>query len=279
MTESLDEYKVDAVVSAPDQTVVLPGSVLLSLREAKGLSLNDVAQSLKFSIRQIEALERDDYQSLQGATFIRGFIRAYARLLRTPPEPLLSRLDQAIPVAETEIVVPANMGEATPRPFVDRYQRVIIAVLFLAVAAAIGSYLWTREEAASEAAKPAADNTPAVVAQQATTPVTEAAATSGPAPLPPTTTLPVAAETPAAVPGEKQIVLEFDGVSWVEIKDAAQRVVLTGEFQAGARQVAVGRPPFQIWIGMAPNVRVSYGEQKVDLVPFSRDQIARLTLE
>ena len=72
----------------------LPGETLRQAREQKGLTLGEVSGALKFSIRQIEALENDDFQQLQGKTFLRGFIRAYARLLKLAPDPLLEMLGE-----------------------------------------------------------------------------------------------------------------------------------------------------------------------------------------
>ena len=43
-----------------------PGAQLLAERRAQGLSLGDVARQLKLSVRQVEALERDEYAALPG---------------------------------------------------------------------------------------------------------------------------------------------------------------------------------------------------------------------
>ena len=54
---------------------------LRAAREAAGLSLDEVAQQLKLAPRQVRALEEDDFGVLPGRTFVRGFVRNYARLL------------------------------------------------------------------------------------------------------------------------------------------------------------------------------------------------------
>ena len=58
------------------------GTLLRSAREAAGLSLDAVAQQLKLAPRQVRALEESDFAKLPGRTFVRGFVRNYARLLR-----------------------------------------------------------------------------------------------------------------------------------------------------------------------------------------------------
>lgn len=272
MTEQSTIEPLDAGDSAASvESQSFPGRSLRKAREEKGLSLVEVAQALKFSVRQIEALESDDYRTLQGATFVRGFIRAYARLLRIAPEPLLLCLNATAPQTEVEISIPANMGEATPRPFMERHQKAMIVALAMMTALAIAAYLWTREEAPATDASPA----PAAVSNAPS----ESAVAVGSA----VTAEPVAVDqlAPAAVPvpGEKQLLLEFDARSWVEIKDAEKRIILTGEFPQGTRQTVNGRPPFQLWVGKASGVRVSSGEQKIDLLPYARDDVARLTVD
>lgn len=55
------------------------GSELKQLREAKGLTLTDLAETTRIGIRFLQAIESDDYKSLPGGLFNRSFIKAYAR--------------------------------------------------------------------------------------------------------------------------------------------------------------------------------------------------------
>ena len=64
-------------------------------REAAGLSVDDVAQQLKLAPRQVQALEDDDYQRLPGRTFVRGFVRNYARFIQLDPDAVLALLPAA----------------------------------------------------------------------------------------------------------------------------------------------------------------------------------------
>ena len=68
------------------------GQELAAAREARGLALADVAQQLKFAPRQLEALEQEQFSALPGATFARGMVRSYARLLKLDPDPLVERI-------------------------------------------------------------------------------------------------------------------------------------------------------------------------------------------
>lgn len=66
------------------------GEVFLAARNAKKLSQQDVSNNLRFSIKQIDALENNAFDLLPDAVITRGFIRNYARLLEIDAEPLLA---------------------------------------------------------------------------------------------------------------------------------------------------------------------------------------------
>ena len=68
------------------------GSYLRALREKKNVSVEEIAQATRVSVRQLQALESDDVSSLPAPVFVRGFIRAFCRFLEEPPEEALDRL-------------------------------------------------------------------------------------------------------------------------------------------------------------------------------------------
>lgn len=56
-----------------------PGDILRRAREAKKLSIEAVAEATRIPIRQLQAVERNDFASLPGTPYAVGFARAYAR--------------------------------------------------------------------------------------------------------------------------------------------------------------------------------------------------------
>lgn len=58
-----------------------PGMILSAARNELKWDIEDVAANLNLRVSVIQALESDDYKDLPGPTFVRGYIRAYARLL------------------------------------------------------------------------------------------------------------------------------------------------------------------------------------------------------
>ena len=263
----------------------LPGSALRAAREANGLSLHDVAQVTRFSARQIEALEKDDYASLPGSTAVRGFVRGYAKFLKLDPAPLLAALPPpSAPVIGADVRPPGHVDELRSRRAgkLPRGLRLLSwSLLLLAVIwyitrpdlADIREYFSTLSSTHGEsmptASSVAVATAPATAVPQATPSI--AASESAP--------VDTAPASPSAPSLSGSLHLEFDGLSWIEIRDATRQVVFSGEYPAGTRQEVLGQPPFQVWIGKASNVRVFFGDRPIDLQPYTRADVARLTVE
>ena len=91
------------------------GEVFASARNAKNIALKDVSNNLRLSIKQIEALESNDFASLPPAMITRGFIRNYARLLELDAEPLLASYRARVPEAlPTALSVQTSMNQVMP---------------------------------------------------------------------------------------------------------------------------------------------------------------------
>jgi cytoskeletal protein RodZ len=56
------------------------------VRDERGVSLREIAESTKISVRTLEALERDDVAHLPGGIFSRSIVRAYAESIGADPE-------------------------------------------------------------------------------------------------------------------------------------------------------------------------------------------------
>jgi cytoskeleton protein RodZ len=69
-----------------------PGAQLAAHRQERGWTIEQVASQLNLAPRQVVAIEADDYPSLPGMPIVRGFIRAYAKLLKIDAAPLLASL-------------------------------------------------------------------------------------------------------------------------------------------------------------------------------------------
>ena len=79
---------------APIPILPGPGEQLRTAREAAGMSVHEISTQMRLDSRVVLALEDDDYESLPAPTFIRGYLRGYARLLDLPPEPIIQAFEQ-----------------------------------------------------------------------------------------------------------------------------------------------------------------------------------------
>ncbi|WP_229507700.1 helix-turn-helix domain-containing protein [Massilia sp. Dwa41.01b] len=79
-----------------------PGATLAAQREAMGWSVEQVAEQLKLTVRQVVAIEAADYASLPGPAVTRGFVRAYAKILRLDPAPLVAMIPMDNPVVSDD---------------------------------------------------------------------------------------------------------------------------------------------------------------------------------
>lgn len=57
------------------------GEKLRREREMRGVTLDEISESTKISRRHLESLEKEDFDSLPGGVFNKGFVRAYARFV------------------------------------------------------------------------------------------------------------------------------------------------------------------------------------------------------
>ena len=69
------------------------GALLRQSREQKGLTTADVATHLRLKVSQIEQIEAEQWDPAVSATFMRGYLRAYARLLKLPEKEILQNFE------------------------------------------------------------------------------------------------------------------------------------------------------------------------------------------
>jgi len=282
-----------ATPSEPDEPKS-PGRLLAAARQARGMTVTEVALRLKFSPRQIEALEADRYDVLRGPAMVRGMIRTYARLIGADPGPLLEALHRQLNTGPVTML-PRAMEVPFPRvaPKGSFVYVMLSAVVVIAVLSVIAEWV-LRPNAVPVAGSP----TPVPAPQREVAPAFPREAVPAPARVaepapPPATAMSVTPPAPAPAAAERRpslvqhetvlnaqrIELLFDRESWVEIKDADGRVVFSQLNPPGSRRNVVGEAPFSIIIGNATGVKLRYNNTDVDLAPFTRTDVARLTLK
>src|SRR3569832_843273 len=90
MNESASESQPGFVPDRDSPAMPRPGSQLAARREELGMTIEQAANQLNLAPRQVYAIESDNFAALPGKASIRGFIRAYAKLLKIDAAPLLT---------------------------------------------------------------------------------------------------------------------------------------------------------------------------------------------
>lgn len=267
-----------------------PGVRLREAREARRLTIEAAANQLHVDPQVLRALEDDEYGTFAAPIFVTGHLRAYARLLDLPPEPLIEAY--------------RNLGPAEPPPLKQVSRRLhfgsssssfspVAIILLLLLLAAIVLFSLQRGERATDAGSPAAQNEPSplpdasplpdlgataappedLLAPVTSTPATPAdvpAATPTPPALSPATSLPRAAGGPRAT-----LSLRADQASWVEVRDANGRRLLYDLLDSGGTRNVEGLPPFDVLLGYGPGVAVEFNGKLVDHSRYMREDVAR----
>ena len=264
----------EAATNGQTSTPGSAGAALLVERRRQGLSLGDISRQLKLSVRQVEALERDDYSGFTGRVFVHGFIRNYAKLLNLDPVPLIRAADQVLnppPPASVPVSAIVSPPEVPRRKIgmVPAVSAGAAVLLVVAVAVSIGN----RGEP-----KPAPEQ-PAIAAIEQGAQPTEPTPAPKPAAAQPTAR-PVAASDVRGEQGERATLrMVFDQESWVEIKDRNGNTIFGQLSPAGSRRSVSGEPPFEVVVGNAAGVRLTFKDETVDLSAHTLVDVARLTLE
>ena len=103
--------------TTPDNQHGIPGKTLAAHREAMGWSVEQVADQLKLAVRQVVALEAGDYAALPSPAVTRGFVRAYAKLMKLDPAPLVAQIEMDTPPAADLSASTAATRRPTPASF------------------------------------------------------------------------------------------------------------------------------------------------------------------
>ena len=127
--------------------MTLPGSgcgnVLKAAREIQGLSIHEVCSQLRLGVKQIQAIEQDDFDKLPQPSIVRGFIRNYARLLNIDVSPILEAYQRIVP---STAPLPLSVRSNASQSIIDkpartiRPQRIVSFFIFLILAAILAYF-------------------------------------------------------------------------------------------------------------------------------------------
>lgn len=288
-----------------------PGDLLLQAREKHGWTVEFVAQTIKVRPEIIVAIEKGDTSSIP-PVYLKGYMRSYARAVGIPQTVIDQRLPQN---TAADPLVRSIFAEGLPRNHGDRWFKASSYVLASAVVIAL-VWQFTNEAVRFSQGDPLmrssrTGNSVSFPSEQASAEdgananlVTEAppakthlrasiAAMSGTQEQI-SSNRPLVAEgawaaignrDPAndqavlAIPaGAETLEIQTTADSWVEIIGANDEKIEMDLLRAGSRRTYHGSAPFHLLLGRASSVEVLHNGEKVNLAPYIRGNVARLTL-
>ena len=215
-------------------------------------------------------------------------VRNYAQLLRLDPEPFVERMSVGLGKAPDAGPRSARHRERVPSSAPGRRSTLLYAGFSAVLLAVVGAmaYQWQREKAAPAsvaAAPPVPEAPPAIEEKPIEKPVEKPSASEMAPPAlaqaeAPARPKPEVAAEPASPPGIHRLVLRMAEEAWLEVRDAGGASLVSSLNPAGSERAVRGRPPFQLVIGNASRVELSYDGKPVDLKPHMRGEVARFTL-
>lgn len=294
-----------------------PGQLLQSTRTELGFSTREISDELRLSPSQIRALEEEDYESLPGSTYVRGYLRSYARLLNLVEEEVLEAYDKSSGGdPEVEAV---NLASVKRIKSGDKATKGLVAITLLVVVGLAVVWWQGRKEydpsrfeltsdssqenkkveperetsSQAEVSANVVGNVKTITAQQTPAEKNKSVAVvakvkkpipDSPGPKPDN----ISNKPPekkvvanSATVGElklETIVLFFDKGSWADVRDVNNKRLLYRAVSQGQVVELKGRPPFKLFIGNADGVRMEYQGSPYDLSVHITGVFARFML-
>ena len=196
------------------------GEYLKSVRESRGIRLDDASRVTKIGKGYLVALEQGEFDKLPSAAYIKGFLRLYAGFLGLSGDEVIGMYEKSLPAASRNQVEHAaahaagHRVEVMDRPKAGGLGRWLIPALLLALVILAAIFFSEREPEQSVREVPPPAALPQVPVTSAVQPqLTSAAMVPGGAPLQVEPPLP-AGEKP---PGGIILRLRFNQDSWLSI--------------------------------------------------------------
>lgn len=207
------------------------GEEFRSAREARGLTLSDVAEQIHIRSVYLNAIENDDWPQIGAPVYVRGFIRTYARFLGLDAESAVARFNETAP-AERPAAPAAAATSVARESSGPSLWAVIGGLIALLLVAFVGYEWWQYSQSAAN--RPLATASPAAVVQP--TPSPNALGSAAPAAVSGT-----ASPSPSPKPlGAHQLALRLTQRSWLRAA-VDGHTVMEGLYPAGTSKTLTGK--------------------------------------
>ena len=289
---------------------ITAGEQLRHLREQQNFSIADIADRLNLEPRVIEAIEKNDMESMPAATYTRGYLRSYAKILTADAEAIVDAYNNNAPDAPE--IIP-EIKHPTQTSSSDKPVRAFTYLITLSLVILLAAWLYNNYivDNISFGSNKANDSDQSVglsyeydivehpdtlffpmpaqllevpgEAEESGEPellVAEEDVALDDVPLEDVISAPLVTETISSNDdGPDNIVLRISADSWIQIRDAFDNKVFTSLATEGQTLELSGTAPFSVVLGYAAGVSVELNGKSFDTAPFTKGSIARFQLD
>lgn len=276
-----------------------PGVLLREARESAGIGQRELAEELYLTLHYVQALEQGDFARLPGSTFVRGYLRSYARRVGLSEQRVIEQYEEYQKHNNDTEGGRRRRGEpGTGRDGMVYLWYGLGAVLVLLVMLGIFA-AWTSEEA------PVSEAAPGTAPEVAAAASTADRLTAHPGPesvlapdqdglrsrraavrevqpgQEPEARAVESEPEPAGAaegPDSAALVMHFYADCWVQVKDASGTTLAFGVKRAGEALSMEGEAPYSVRIGNVAAVKLLFNGAEVDLGAYARNNIANFVL-
>ncbi len=292
-----------------DSQAVGPGQLLRNAREQLGWTREQVASRIHLRLTLIAAIEADTYDKHTSHTFIRGYLRAYAKLVGIPEETILAAYEK-LGLTPPDNIDMQSFSRRSRQQANDSRLKVVTWLVILVLIGLSVAWWWqstARRSAGDDALAatemsatvntPESNVAPAVEVAEPVLPVASDAVSTQVVVSGATATLPVVAtDASAAVPTDvsgavstaestttepakaPQLKMSFTADCWLDVKDANGKTLFSGLKKANDELVLEGPEPLRFIIGAPMAVNLEYQGKSFDMSRYNNGRTARFSL-
>ena len=260
------------------------GVPLRETRIRRGMSIEDVSNSLNLEIKLIENIEAEAVEKLPPVSFVKGYLRNYAKLLDMEHDALVAAFNKVCGDNEPALTQVIRYKQASSKDAGPRYATwLVVAVLVISLGAWWFSTLMTSATEDDEVSIPAIE-TELVASEELPSeiiaePEMDELSISDEEVLMTVEEEEPVIEAPVLVePILSTLKLVFEEDSWVEVNDAQGKRLYVNMARAGQSKTIEGEAPFKVLLGNAPAVTVEFNGERYDQTKHNRKGVARFTL-
>ncbi|MBS0975709.1 cytoskeleton protein RodZ, partial [Serratia rubidaea] len=153
--------------ASQDKTVSMTtGERLRQAREQLGLSQQAVAERLCLKMSTVRDIEADNLSDDLASTFVRGYIRSYAKLVHVPEDELLPAMAKQAPVKMAKVAPMQSFSLGKRRKKRDGWLMSFTWLILFVVVGLTGAWWWQNHKAQQDEIANMANQSSAQLSQQ-----------------------------------------------------------------------------------------------------------------